>query len=379
MKVKQLAPIITVSAILIIYAIQLKNGWIYLGKQANFGDLLYVLEKISCLPDEEQLLYSERTENPCTGYIYGSILLSVIKLFGITKSLLQIFGIFLLFTNLYIILRSIYSGFNHRTNYLYFLILFSPPIVLLFQRGNIDALILLMVSISAFLINKSKYEIAIFVMIIASLFKFYPFILSFVLIIYYLKGVKKYILFCGWILTGLLIFKDLNQLPFLPWDAANMFGNLIWGEYLIYLFKGSNSHSNVFLSSTLGVVIISAAWVYSKKLGLLQIERSVYFNSKFFNPFLIYVSIFLTCYFSGLSVDYRLIFLFLSVIYFNKIYTINRFGYIIYILALLVAFFFSYNSGKFQPLGDFALIFLVIVFTETLRLEIKLYRKHFEN
>ena len=368
-----------VSAILMFYAIQLKNGWIYLDKQENFGDLLYVLEKISCLSDEEHLLYSERTENPCTGYIYGSILLSVIKLFGITKSALQIFGVFLLITNLYIIFRSIFSGLNHKMNYLYFLILASPPIILLFQRGNIDALIVLMVSISAFLVNKSKFEIAIFVMIIASLFKFYPFILSFVLIIYFLRGIRKYILICCWILTGFLIFNDLNQLPFLPWDAANMFGNLIWGEYLIYLLKGSNSHSDVFLSTMLGAAIISTVWICAKKLGLLHIERSVSFNSKFFNPFIIYVSIFLTCYFSGLNVDYRLIFLFLSIIYFNKIYTINSFGYVIYVLALLVAFFFSYNSGKFQPMGDFALIYLVTVFIETIRQEIKLNRKHFKN
>jgi len=331
---------------------QLISGWFYFGTREGFGDFLYVLERVDCLPISMETLYSERTDNVCTGYIYGSTLLRVLNILGFEQSALIPIG-YTLFAGVgFFYLRATKNIKNLSQAVLYLMLFFSPPMILLFERANLDSLILILVTIFAICIVRKYFILAFFLTAFASLFKFYTIPLLFVAIF----GVKKFFRFpliIISILVSIQVLLDIEKIPRLPWDAQNMFGNIVWGEYLLYVLKGSGTHSNFFFSTMLGFGILAVIWLLLKrKLNLL--EYWTYSGSKDQIFFIAYLSIYLTCFFTGLSVDYRLVFLLFAFIYFEKTIKLKTSIKFIMRFCMLLTFYSSYNLKFLQPLGDLA-------------------------
>ena len=71
-------------------------GWFYLTTTGRFGDLLYVLEKTDC-PDQSKVsLYGASTQDPCSGYIYGSTLIKFLNLLEINSAKVDFVGFLLI-------------------------------------------------------------------------------------------------------------------------------------------------------------------------------------------------------------------------------------------------------------------------------------------
>ena len=134
-------------------------------------------------------------------------------------------------------------------NYFFFILYFSPPIVLLLERGNIDLLIF----ISGYLFTTGRILTGVLILILAGMFKFYPIALALVSILLVTRKKQRILLLIIWTFASVIIVKDLLQLQNLPWDARNMFGNSIWGEYLKYAIVGPNTHGNFLINSSLGI------------------------------------------------------------------------------------------------------------------------------
>ena len=340
-------------------ATQTLFGWLYLHTTYRFGDLLYVLEKVDCVNDN---LYTTRTSDPCTGYIYGSTLIKFLHLLGINAGKLEFFGFILIIMFTLVYFKSIISGkLNWKTTIFFFILYFSPPTVLLLERGNIDLLILLLICVSGYLLTVGRVTSGVLILILAGMFKFYPIPLALVTILLVSRKSRKFLLLIIWTFATLLIFKDLTQLHNLPWDARNMFGNLVWGEYLKYLVSGHNSHSNFLLSSSLGVFILFFIWFLNQKLFKNRVKINNNLTKGDVYYFGLYSGTYITCYFSGLNVDYRLIFLLLAMVYFYKITIINGIQKSLLNFTLCCTFFLSFNSNLLQPIGDLAQTYVIIL------------------
>jgi len=339
---------------------QLGNGWFYFGTREGFGDILYVLERADCLPLSMETLYSERTNNVCTGYIYGSTLLRVLNFLGIGQSALIPIGYTLFAIVGFFYLKATKNSKNIFQVVLYLSLFFSPPMILLFERANLDSLILILVTIYATLVVRKHFLGAFFLAALASLFKFYTIPLLFVAIF----GAKKFFRFpliIMSLLVSIQVLLDIEKIPQLPWDAQNMFGNIVWGEYLLYLLKGSGTHANFFFSTILGLGILSTIWCLLKR-KLTVVEYWTYIGSRDQIFFLVYLSMYLACFFIGLSVDYRLVFLLFAFIYFEKTIKLKASIKFLTRSCILFTFYSSYNLAFLQPLGDLAqMVFIAIL------------------
>lgn len=339
---------------------QLGNGWFYFGTREGFGDILYVLERADCLPLSMETLYSERTNNVCTGYIYGSTLLRVLNFLGIGQSVLIPIGYTLFAIVGFFYLKATKNSKNIFQVVLYLTLFFSPPMILLFERANLDSLILILVTIYATLVVRKHFLGAFFLAALASLFKFYTIPLLFVAIF----GAKKFFRFpliIMSLLVSIQILLDIQKIPQLPWDAQNMFGNIVWGEYLLYLLKGSGTHANFFFSTILGLGILSIIWCLLKR-ELTVVDYWTYIGSRDQIFFLVYLSMYLACFFIGLSVDYRLVFLLFAFIYFEKTIKLKASIKFLTRSCIFITFYSSYNLVFLQPFGDLAqMVFIAIL------------------
>ena len=350
--------IVTICAIPIVWW-QLINGWIYFGTQEGFGDFLYVLERADCLPIPMEELYSERTENVCTGYIYGSVLLRVLNFLGLGQpALIPIGYTFFAIVGLFY-LKATKNSTNIFQSLVYLSLFFSPPMILLFERANLDSLIFILITTYAMLIIRKYFVAAFFLAAAASLFKFYAIPLLFITIFFSKKFFRLPLIVVS-LIVSIQVFLDIDRITHLPWDARNMFGNVVWGEYLLYLVKGSQTHANFVFSTVLGLGILGTIWWFLKK-KMTVVSYWTYTGSRDQKFFIVYLSMYLICFFSGLSVDYRLVFLLFAFIYFEKTINLNPAMAILTRSCMLMTFYLSFNFELLQPLGDLAQMVLIAI------------------
>jgi hypothetical protein len=343
--------------VLLTFSYQMFQGWFYLGNRGGFGDLQYVLERVDCQDTSRADLYGVRTADPCTGYIYGSSLLIIFRLLGLSERQLTPVGVTssLLFLAmiLFLLIRCATSA---TVQIVTIALLFSPPIILLMERSNLDLIIVFLVVTFTALYSRGLYKLSFFFITLSALFKFYTFPLLALPILKLRKARDRFVFLMLVVLIGSIIISDLIQISALPWDARNMFGNAIWGEYLIYFISGPQTHANFAIASGIGILLLASVTFLVHKMNFLKIEITKANN---FEARLSQVSIliYVICYFTGLSVDYRLAFLFVAYV--------ASLGFLrpplMLHVIMLVAFFFSYNSGNFQPIGDGAQLILISV------------------
>jgi hypothetical protein len=352
---------------LIFFLIQLNSRWLYLNAADDFGDLQWVLKRNGCFSKFGFLVYGNGTNTAdCNGYIYGSSLLRAMDLFGIDSRIINILGLFFMFIFVGMVSTFILYGKNLRQylkrTILLLIYILSPVAVLLVQRANIDIAIFALIGCAGYLAAKNKSFYSILLIAIASLMKFYS--LPIMLLIIYLEKNSKLqkIYFLILILVTSVIFVDLRYLESIPWDARNMFGNPVWGEYLEYLINGAGHHQNAFVSQVIGFFITVSAilllLILNNRVELLPVVTNS--NRTTVYLFLFYFVSILSCYFSGLSVDYRLVFLFSSYCIFTALHTEKNKTIQVGLSILVVStFYLSFNVSNLQILGDLAILVVI--------------------
>lgn len=346
---------------------QLINGWFFLGRtKINFGDLDYV---VSC-GNKNGLNWSYFSDNGCSGYMYGSLILRLVEVFGLNNQQVYIIGL-LFFIGFSIIFSSLTISSHNPILSLMAgsIIIFSPPVELILQRANIDALIFILVYVSSELILRHKFGWALFLLSICSLMKFYTLPLLIAISLLYTVKQKKRIRSQFYLLFVLLICViDINNVGYFPGDAQNFFGAPIFGEYLQYLIYGPNTHSNLFISGLLGILLY---WIFcyffyriSLILPIYPSMSNVFLNRKALILFSMNFLVFASCYLAGLNIDYRLVFIAVPILaFFNlKIEKSSWLKFPLLFVAFLVLYT-SYNTYIFQPIGDFFILLLIAYFT----------------
>lgn len=313
-----------------------------------FGDFKYIL---SCADFEVSDL-------DCKEYMYGRWLLVILSKASFvhpypTETTLMIIAVSLLAVAHFIVALQ-----NNIQRFLAVLLLLSPPIALLIQRGNLDIVIFFLCWYSIKLFFDGHLHIGLALVIIASAIKIYPIALFLILLTIYLSKKKSIAVRIGWLFFASIIIWssliDIQNIPWLPSDARNSFGLRILGEYITYVFSGSGKQMPPLLGSLLGGVFLGATIIFVKKFSKMSTQRTIITNQKTY----IWGAFFMCIYISGISVDYRLIFL-LPVVAFVSDLKVRE-STILSILLISV-FYFSFPFEILQVLGDLALSIVVSI------------------
>ena len=173
-----------------------------------FGDWLYVLDTIKCYNKNVDII----SNNYCVGggspYIYGTSLLYLpfaekfYKFYYNITPYILIFSV-ILFLNLQFKPKKI------KEYLIIILLIFSTPLMLSFERMNVELLLFIFLIIISFF--KNIYIQNILILIIAAI-KYYP-IVSYIIILFLRKNLKNFLIFGLFILLSLgLFYLDRGQI-----------------------------------------------------------------------------------------------------------------------------------------------------------------------
>lgn len=330
-----------------------------MGGRHGFGDLQYVLDRVTCIKFGWNELYSLRTEEVCTGYIYGSTLLKLLSIIKVTMIETNVIAYLIIFIFTLIFIRTVSQNLISWPIAVFATVLFfSPPIILLFERLNIDLIIFLLVYCASSVLGKRLWLLAPTSLALATLFKFYTLPL---LIFHSLNLRRRWIVLIALLLpTIVLTIIDLRRIQYLPWDARNMFGNAIWLEYVLYVIEGPYTHANFILASLMGAGLIICVGLILRKIGVLEGPTTTAVGRNA-DRIVFLLSTYTFCYFSGLSVDYRLVFLLFSYILAEQLFSMTKVTAWVLRTSIFMSFYLSYNVEILQPLGDFSQMVCLVI------------------
>jgi hypothetical protein len=245
----------------------------------------------------------------CSGFNYGISLLLILSIFEISWSsyviLALIVGVIGVFA------WGLFVGASYSMRWwergLVLISVFSPGVFLLFERGNLDFIMFLLVLASIVFLARNLFVAAFLTLLLATLLKFYTFpLLVFMLFLSRSFGRR---LFAATLTTVcfLVVATDLATAPALPAQGPVQFGFPVLNHYLEWF--------GIFLApwpSIIGLVIPLGVWVglalrskRSQKSSDTQTIESLANDYTFLFSGVTFVAVF----FVGLSYDYRLIFL----------------------------------------------------------------------
>lgn len=337
---------------LVFFSIMQLSGWHLMKLFGAWGggrflDTKQVLHWVDCYVNVGKAIFDN--SGYCSGYIYGSTLISATKFLGIREHHTMQVGFFLLLL-LSFSLAWILNLVKIRENGIFAgLILLSPPVLLLAERGNIDILMFLLILMSAWMFNSDKKIMGVLFLAIACIVKFYAFSLFIVYFFYTSK--KKAKIFITAVATVVLvrILIDLRMIESsFPQIWGAQFGMSIW---LRYAEKVGYFPSEI-VTQIFGLAVFIFICVIIRQFYSIKLRMSGYSSQKEFY-FLVFFSVHLTCFLLGMSFDYRLIFLLASSLFFLDLMNPDgRQSTRIVQVLTLCSVWFVYESWVFQIVGD---------------------------
>jgi len=327
----------------------------------NFLDTWQVLKYADCY----KLIHNDvyLSQGSCPGYLYGRPLLQFLNFFGIEQSDSKVVGFILMFM-VSLIFGWLYKSTDDKSiRYLLALIVVSPPVLLLVERGNVDILIAFLVILACHLFLRDMKYYAYLLIGLTIIFKFYT---APVLVIFLLLDKKHRTRAFG---TLLLIFSTysaardirMTQTPY-PNGAPAQFGASVWGKYLDLTDKmwfTSTIPLAIDFGFFLGAIIAVVLIMKFTNQDLLERKFTPVPSSQI--VFLAISSIHVACFFLGTSFDYRLIYLIIATLLGSKVGILTPIAVRASLINLLVCLYFSYPSGGLQPIGDFLIEIQTVV------------------
>lgn len=251
----------------------------------------------------------------CTGFTYGTafiILLSVLPIslefytpVALTLGALCVFA-------LGFFLASSYK-MNFWQKVFVSVVFFSPGMYLLFERGNLDLQIVLLVILAAAFLAKGRYFPAFVVLVFATLLKFYTLPLL-VLVSLLTKNLRQRMLFSFLtVLTLIWVMIDFSRESILHTYGPVQFGYPVLDHYLEWV-----GISLPFIPSLVGFL---APWLMCSLLVLIEGKAGNDYRAKLNQTvsalqedyaFIFTAITFCAMFFIALNYDYRLIFLILA-------------------------------------------------------------------
>lgn len=259
-------------------------------------------------------VYSQ-IDSTCPGFNYGTTLLILLSIFPIAWEHYIVaavtVGLIAVFALGYFLASAYRLSFWQKV--LVSLAFFSPGTYLLFERGNLDLVIFVLIVLAAALLGKGGFLSGFFVLIFATLLKFYALPLVVLVAMLSKKPRDRFITTIFTVLTFIWVLVDFSRGPGLPEYGTVQFGYPVLGHYFEWLDISVQP-----LPSLIGFL---APWLVWALLVLLERRAGKGFETRLTQSisnlqndyaFLLTAVAFCAMFFVGLSFDYRLIFLALA-------------------------------------------------------------------
>jgi hypothetical protein len=333
-----------------------------IGGGRNYADLASVLSAARCYEQEGDAVYL--TVESC-GYQYGIFLLKFILLFELDSiDLLLIGGLFVSLVFLILLGSAVLTANNTRQAWMAFLIVTSPGPWLLFERGNFDLLITILVALGAVFINTRLSLLAVVFITLTALMKFYTLPLLLVYILIEKKVLFRIVAALTFCITTPFVLLDISRAPSFPNPTFVAFGLPspgLWLNFFAWRFNVPFEINGFFLY-LLGFCVFFLGFylIYFSNLGKkLSIEfvQTPTRSRLLRNFFLVFSSLYLICFLAGMNYDYRLTFLIISLLTLRGVFPdlhTSRLLEIVQVGALWATIFFFGLTG---PVHVFLAIF----------------------
>lgn len=338
--------------------------------ESRFIDLHSVLKSAECFETNELGIYSDISHTACHGYMYGRELIFAIQALRIHPSQSFLLGNILAIVTLLTLLALLERSETSIT--ILIVLSFAPGLSLLFERGNLDGFIALIVIGAAILYEQNSKNLSILLLMAASIFKFYTFPLVILIVLISKLSWKIKGLWLGIsaviAMDILLQIKSASKVPG-TWFIS--FGAQIFGEYadLGFRFASRDFHLNTVSKIAIGMMFTLTSFAISKRILRLDGAVDTTYDPKNkemkSNTVAIFsFVVFISCYLTGVSYDYRAIFYILAI---NGIFaTKSRNTPLITILIMLSILCTTIFPNEFinlrvafQFIGDLAMLLLI--------------------
>lgn len=327
-----------------------------LGVEPRFVDLSGLFSQVACVERQLDIGSSYKYAARSCAFVYTEAsyfalsYVSDVKYLAVTLGLIQ--GA-LVVTVLVIFFARFLREFNAHNVLLSLSLLLSPPVMLLIERGNVDGTVFLGVVLAAQLYEK-RLPVAVFVVALTSLIKFYTLPLAWILS-FGTKAWWKMMSLCLLGFVSLALFREAwwmrGRAPY-PTNAG--FGNPMLGKYLQP--GGSDQFIDLLVGLSVCVIALLAGHYLKKwKKSSLNFQFVSSADSSRIRVFIFLAIVHLTCYFLTANYDYRLIFVAIQLPLMLEILNLTRKWKYFYCMNTIVIFWFSFNVGILQPIGDLSI------------------------
>jgi hypothetical protein len=376
----------------LVHTLHLTSDWLLLsvsglrGQIRQSGDLLTIMDLAqSCryqIQQQVDLSPLEVYVESCGSFLYGTPLYMILGTFSINSSSFVGFGVATGYFFSALVGFLIFSFLENQSStrrLLATVAFFSPGALLLFERANLDLFILILVLLGAIFASRGRFLFSTVFLALTAVLKFYTLpLVALMFLRIQAKGVAVIsgLFFIG--LVGLVVF-DILRIPNFYQVGTNQFGAGVWSFYAQYM----GLHLPPFLGVAIGTVLplIGAVFLWrirddsiGKRL-VLRFQMDIPDSNLRKFVFLFMTIAFLSCYFAGLSFDYRLVFLAIGCLAFLSIAPDTGKGTTFMWILLLVALWGSCSLGVllkpeesivwtllfggFQFIGDLAIMIWV--------------------
>ena len=252
------------------------------------------------------------SSSTCPGFNYGMTLIILLSIFPVAFEYYIIaaltVGLLAVFVLGYFLASNYSMSFWQKV--LVSLAFFSPGTYLLFERGNLDIVIFLLIVMAAALLVRGSFLPSFFVLVLAALLKFYAFPLVVLVSLLSSNLRQRLVTTVFTLLTFTWILVDLGRGPILPVYGPVQFGYPVLDHYFEWLglsVRPIPSFIGFFAPLFVWALLILVERRAGK--GSQAILRQSVTNLQSDYAFLFTAIAFSAMFFVGLSFDYRLIFL----------------------------------------------------------------------
>ena len=344
--------------------------------EQKYSDLQKILSASKCFKKLGLDIYHFKSGS-CS-YNYGESLIRIFNFLKLSIDSIDWLGPILIIATIFCFV-GILQMLNPLPTYqfqLWSVLLFcSPPVMLLFERGNLDSLVFCVVSIGILVLKKVNSVIGEMFMALSATFKFYSFP-GMILNLFLTRRSPKYRMFQLLLITGsfYLIMFDLIKIFkgfSIPNPTSTAFGSPI---VAIVINKFLHTSFSKVAQLLIGIFILFAGLIFlkffSRRIAFLEDfkARILELDTTKQYIFLVFTTIYLFSFFTSMNFVYRLIFIIPVCMI---IFLINQKYYFMNIVAF-TGIWCSYEIGMYEILGDIALFMLAIILTWVLFARIKM-------
>jgi len=292
----------------------------------NFEDFVTIFTSAACFREIGLQIYLPNTEGKFCFYPYGRAFIYFIDLFRIPAVAAPALIILVAITILELLRRELKDVSKIQVIYI-LLLLLSPPVWLAIERGNADLLICLLVMFAGLAMNYKRPGIALVIIFVATIIKFYTLPLLIILAVrqYNSKLRSMGLLLC--LASVIIIYSDIKM------QNLQQPGSFAFGAPIVtFMLNAVVSNLDIPIEPIsvrtghiLGISLTIFLSLLLKRFKIFSVEfqKGVIQNSSML-LFEFLSIVYVSCFLLGMNYDYRLIFSVMSGIFFFLTFKVDR-------------------------------------------------------